>query len=285
MHLEVMTLCTIQVPGQRQSFKEDSSSDSNSAAYLVRGEINFSYWYSQINEHIYLRINTVANLVQRRKEKGKVCITLQAIDVEKNRDRYMKFYEQLDQHELNKKIKREVQTTLKPPAKVIKFHETIGVPIPRAEVNHFIFRLVCSSVGTYSQSIPFGEAVLTLEEADLCPKENEVFRTKQLVMPPQVRQLWRSCFDITHRPNWIGTGNIDDKLLYYQEEKGEIYLGMNYLPTAQKLTLQVTESKNLRLINTEPHPSGESRCAQLYQRSLSFCRAVRAGGGAEERSV
>ena len=115
-----------------------------------------------------------------------MCITLQAIDVDKNRDRYMKFYEQLDQHELNKKIKREVQTTLKSPAKVMKFHETIGVPIPKVEVKHFIFRLVCSTIGHFSQSVPLGEAVLTLEESDLCPKEQEQTKTLQLVMPPQV---------------------------------------------------------------------------------------------------
>lgn len=104
----------------------------------------------------------------------------------------MKFYEQLDQNELNKKIKREVQTSLKPPAKVMKFYETIGVPIPKAEVHHFIFRLVCSSIGPYSQSVPFGEAVLTLEEEDLCPKEHEQHRTMQLVMPPQVMIAYQS---------------------------------------------------------------------------------------------
>uniref|UniRef100_X1Z3R7 C2 domain-containing protein n=1 Tax=Capitella teleta TaxID=283909 RepID=X1Z3R7_CAPTE len=57
-------------------------------------------------------------------------------------------------------------------------------------------------------------------------------------------------------------------MLLLQEEKGEIFIGMNYLPTAQKLSLQIVESKSLRLINTEPHPS------ELYVRATVLKRGV-----------
>ncbi|KAK2159610.1 hypothetical protein LSH36_150g06007 [Paralvinella palmiformis] len=219
--------------GTTQTYLHGSSSDSPlsdsgsdlSGSCLIKGEIGYSLFYpeedggdTQGQLHVWIR--KVENLIIRRNNKVKVCVKVQLLKKESNIDRFLRFFQFLDEEEQQGNIEFEAQTSLKPIHKSLEWQEHHCLPLSRDQIQDRCVRLVCCLHDHLSHYTQIGQVIISLNDATF---SEEVAARKPLT---PVRQ----------------------------EIKGELRVTLTYLPTAEKLVVTPSESKQLKYIETK-YPS------------------------------
>lgn len=128
------------------------------------------------------------------------------------------FFSLSKDHVLNN-LHIEIRTKMKKHNDIPTFNELFVIPIDKDDIKLYTVKLQFCDLDKYSRHLVLGEATLTLKKLNLTEKE-EV-----------------ECKESLHQPA--------------DEDIGDVSIGLNYLPTAEKLYLTIVKIRGLRPMNKQ----------------------------------
>ncbi|XP_033763925.1 synaptotagmin-B-like [Pecten maximus] len=189
----------------------DSMFTDQAHAILRSADIEFSLKYDKFEGKLFLKIIQIKNLFLQ---------DINAVISPYVRARFYRAPKQLfsfgKEYVINN-LDVEVQTKMQKASENPVFNENFQLVVDQRDLPLYTLRLQLCDFDKFSRHILLGETTVIVKKLDL-PDETEVTYTERMELP-------------------------------VEEDLGEICLGMNYLPTAEKLYLTVVRVRGLKAMN------------------------------------
>ncbi|OWF41256.1 Synaptotagmin-3 [Mizuhopecten yessoensis] len=193
------------------SFPDDSSFTDEAHAILKSADIEFSLKYNKLEGKLSLKILQIKNLSLQ---------DVNSVISPYVRARFYRAPKQLfsfgKEYVINN-LDKEVQTKMQKASENPVFNESFQLDVDQRDLSLYTLRLHLCDFDRFTRHILLGEVTVIIRKLEL-PDATEVTYTEKMEQPAE-------------------------------EDLGEICLGMNYLPTAEKLYLTVVRVHGLKAMN------------------------------------